>query len=75
MVLAAANVVFPKIARRRGTQVHSSFRRVTGYGPPKLWGKHQYQGTNARPVHQQTSLRLVHGVYGCPLLVQKQLRF
>ncbi|EJK43696.1 hypothetical protein THAOC_37835 [Thalassiosira oceanica] len=36
-------------------------------------GKHQYQGTNARPVHQQTALRLVHGVYCCcrPLLVQK----
>ncbi|EJK65046.1 hypothetical protein THAOC_14155 [Thalassiosira oceanica] len=71
MVLAAANVVFPRIARRRGTQVHSSFRWATGYGPPKPWGKHQYLGTNARPVHQQTALRLVHGVYGYPLLVQK----
>ncbi|EJK72185.1 hypothetical protein THAOC_06307 [Thalassiosira oceanica] len=70
--LAAANVVFPPIARRRGTQVHSSFRRATGYGPPKPGGKHQYQGTNARPVHQQTALHLVHGVYCCcPLLVQK----
>ncbi|EJK72570.1 hypothetical protein THAOC_05888 [Thalassiosira oceanica] len=33
---------------------------------------HQYQGTNTRPVHQQTALHLVHGVYCCcPLLVQK----
>ena len=74
--LAAANVVFPRIARRRGTQVHSSFRRATGYGPPKPGGKHQYLGTNARPVHQQTALHLVHGVYGCPLhSLFRRLRF